>query len=59
MNVAAEYATYLTVNEAEYRGLLLGFDFLADQARGLIIICGDYNLVMRQMRGEIVCKAPG
>ena len=29
---AAEYATDLTVKEAEYRGLLLGFDLLADQA---------------------------
>ena len=34
VNVAAEYATALTVNEAEYRGLILGFDLLADQARG-------------------------
>ena len=34
VNFAAEYATDLTVNEAEYRGLLLGFDLLADQARG-------------------------
>ena len=59
MNVAAEYATDLTVNEAKYRGLLLGFDLLADQARGRIIICGDSSLVIRQMRGEIDCKAPG
>ena len=41
----------LTVNEAEYRGLLLSFDLLADQARGRMIICGDSNLVIRQMRG--------
>ena len=27
---AAEYATDLTVNEADYRGLLLGFDLLAE-----------------------------
>ena len=59
MNIAAEYATDLTVNEAEYRGLLLGFDLLADQARERIIICGDSNLVIRHMRGEIDCKAPG
>ena len=31
---AAEYATDLIVNEAEYGGLLLGFDLLADQKRG-------------------------
>ena len=59
VNVAAEYATDLTVNEAKYRGLRLGFDLLADQARGRIIICGDSSLVIRQMRGEIDCKAPG
>ena len=33
VNFAAEYATGLTVNEAKYRGLLLGFDLLYDQAR--------------------------
>ena len=59
VTAAAEYATDLTVNEAEYRGLLLGFDLLDDQTRGRIIICGDSNLVIRQMRGEIDCKAPG
>ena len=30
MIAAAKYATDLTVNEAEYRGLLLGFDLLAE-----------------------------
>ena len=57
MNAAVEYATDLTVNENEYRGVLLGFDLLADQARGRTIICGESNLVIRQMRGEIDCKA--
>ena len=47
MTAAAEYATNLTVNEAEYRGLLLGFDLLADQTRKRIIICGDYNFVIQ------------
>ena len=47
------------MNEAEYRGLLLLFDLLADQSRGCIIVCGDSNLVIRRMRGEIDCKAPG
>ena len=59
MNVAAEYATDLIVNEAEYRGLLLGFDLLTDQARGCIIICGDSSLVIIQMSGGIDCNAPG
>ena len=56
---ASEYAINLTVNEAEYRGLLLGFDLLADQTRERVVICGDSNLVIRQMRGEIDCKALG
>ena len=58
MTTTAEYAVDLTVNEAEYRGLLLSFDVLDDQMRGIIIICGDSNFVIRQMREEIDCKAP-
>ncbi|ETI37781.1 hypothetical protein F443_16358 [Phytophthora nicotianae P1569] len=53
------YLPDLTVNEAEYQGLLLGFDLLSSLDRGRLIICGDSNLVIRQMRGEIECKAPG
>ena len=56
---ASEYTSDLTVNKAEYRGLILGLDLLADQTRGRVIICGDSNLVIRQMRGEMNCKAPG
>ena len=56
---ASKFAVDLTVNEAEYRGLLLSFDLLANLTRGRVIICGDSNLVIRQMRGEIDCKAPG
>ena len=56
---ASEYATDVTVNEAEYRGLRLSFDLLAKQINGRVIICGDFNLVIRQMWGEIVCKAFG
>ena len=56
---ASEFTTDLTVNEAEYRGLLLGFDLLADQTRGRVNICGESKMVIRQMRGEIDCKAPG
>ena len=56
---AAENSTYLTMNEAVYRGMLLAFDLLVDPMQRLIIICGDANLVIRQMRGEIDCKAPG
>ena len=49
----------LNIDEAEYRGLLLGFDLLTDQTRGRAIICDDSNLVIRQMRGDIDCKASG
>ena len=59
VTAVAEYATDLPVNEAEYLGLLLDFDLLANQTRGPIIIGSDSNLVIRQMRNEIDCKAPG
>ncbi|ETL95592.1 hypothetical protein L917_06636 [Phytophthora nicotianae] len=35
------------------------FDLLSSLDRGRLIICGDSNLVIRQIRGEIECKAPG
>jgi len=56
---ASEFAADLTVNEAEYHGLLLCFDLLTKLDKGRILICGDSNLVIRHMRGEIACKAPG
>ena len=37
----------------------MGFDLLEHQTRGRVIICGDSNPVIRQMRGEIDFKAPG
>ncbi|KAI9983343.1 hypothetical protein PInf_007351 [Phytophthora infestans] len=52
------YAEGLTVNEAEYNGLLLGLDLLKGQDPTRLVICGDSNLVIRQVRGEIDCKAP-
>ncbi|GMF48132.1 unnamed protein product [Phytophthora fragariaefolia] len=55
----SEYAPDLTVNEAAYRGLLLGFDLLAKVDRGRVIVHVDSNLGIRQMRGEIDSKAPG
>ncbi|KAE8904900.1 hypothetical protein PF003_g10849 [Phytophthora fragariae] len=58
ISAASKYKTDLTVNEAEYHGLLLCFDLLSDLDRGRLILCGDSNLVIRQMRGEIECKAP-
>ncbi|OWY96863.1 reverse transcriptase, partial [Phytophthora megakarya] len=59
LEAMSEHMPNLTVNEAEYRGLLLCFDLLSTQARGRVVFCGDSNLVIRQMRGEIDCKAPG
>ncbi|OWZ09713.1 LOW QUALITY PROTEIN: reverse transcriptase [Phytophthora megakarya] len=52
------YAEGLTVNEAEYYGLLLCLDVLEDLDPRRLVICGDSNLVNRQVRGEIDCKAP-
>ncbi|GMF57190.1 unnamed protein product [Phytophthora fragariaefolia] len=53
------YAEGLTVNEAEYHGLLLCLDLLEGEDRRRLIICGDSNLVIRQVRGESDCKAAG
>ncbi|OWZ00376.1 LOW QUALITY PROTEIN: reverse transcriptase, partial [Phytophthora megakarya] len=38
----------LTVNEAEYHGLLLCLDLLEDLDPQRLVICGDSNLVIRQ-----------
>ncbi|POM70515.1 Reverse transcriptase [Phytophthora palmivora] len=53
------YAEDLTVNEAEFHGLLLCLDLLSTVDRKRVVFCGDSNLVIRQVRGEIDCKAPG
>ncbi|OWZ12585.1 LOW QUALITY PROTEIN: reverse transcriptase [Phytophthora megakarya] len=53
------YAEGLTVNEAEYDGFLLCLDLLEGTNPLRLVICGDSNLVIRQVRGEIDCKAPG
>ncbi|GMF16092.1 unnamed protein product [Phytophthora fragariaefolia] len=52
------YAEGPTVNEAEYHGLLLDRDLLENVDRGRLVISGDSNLVIRQVRGEVDCKAP-
>ena len=48
---ASEFTPDLTVKELEYRGLLLIFMLVAGQARERVIMCGDSNLVIRQMQG--------
>ena len=57
VEAASKYLATSTVNEAEYEGMLLGFDLLEPLERRRLIIYGDSNLVVRQMRGEIKCKA--
>ncbi|GMF47855.1 unnamed protein product [Phytophthora fragariaefolia] len=49
---ASEYKANLTVNEAEYHGLLLCFDLLAKQHvdHNRLIICGDSNLFLHVKR---------
>ena len=59
VEAASEYAMDLTVNAAGYCGLLLGFTPWDRQTRRRIIIGGNSNLVIRQMQGEIGCKASG
>ncbi|OWZ01046.1 reverse transcriptase [Phytophthora megakarya] len=39
--------------------MLLGLSLLEDLTIARLIICGDSNLVLRQMRGEMDCKSPG
>ena len=56
---ASNFVPDITVDEAEYGGLLLCFDLLTDQTRGRVIICGDSNSVISQTRGEIDGKALG
>ncbi|KAE9014029.1 hypothetical protein PR003_g16454 [Phytophthora rubi] len=53
------YAKGLTINEAEYHGLFLCMDLLEGEDQQRLVICGGSNLVIRQVRGEIECKAPG
>ncbi|OWY93292.1 reverse transcriptase, partial [Phytophthora megakarya] len=53
------YAEGLTVNEGEYHGLLLCLDLLEGLDPQRLVICGDSNLVIRHVRGDIDCKAPG
>ncbi|OWZ09803.1 LOW QUALITY PROTEIN: reverse transcriptase [Phytophthora megakarya] len=53
------YAEGLTVNEAKYYGLLVCLDLLEGTDPLRLVICGDSNLVICQVRGEINWKAPG
>ncbi|OWY98070.1 LOW QUALITY PROTEIN: reverse transcriptase [Phytophthora megakarya] len=59
VKAASGYAEGLTVNEAEYRGMLLGLSLLEDLNVTRLIKCRDSNLVVRQTRGEMDCKSLG
>ncbi|KAG3069628.1 hypothetical protein PI125_g23169 [Phytophthora idaei] len=59
MKARSGYAESLTVNEAEYHGFLLGLELLQEADPKGLVVCGDSNLAVRQVRGEIDCKAPG
>uniref|UniRef100_H3H639 RNA-directed DNA polymerase n=1 Tax=Phytophthora ramorum TaxID=164328 RepID=H3H639_PHYRM len=59
VRAASSYMIDLTVNEAEYRGMLLGCSLLDGLNVSRLIVCGDSNLVIRQMREEMDCKSPG
>ena len=56
---ASKYRDTYALNEAEYEGMLLGFSWLQPLERRWLIICGYFNLVVWQMRGEIEWKASG
>lgn len=55
----ASYFEWTTNNEAEYRGLIDGLDFLSEIATNdtLLEIEGDSQLVVKQVRGEWKCRA--
>ena len=59
LSAASRFLTGFPEHEGEYNKLLLDCKLLAKQTKGRVIICGVSNLVIRQMRGEIDCKAPG
>ena len=51
VEAASKYLDTSTVNEAVYEGMMLGFNLLKPLERRRLIICGDSNLVVRQMGG--------
>lgn len=59
VTAASRYLTEAAVNETKYEVLLLGFRLLELLERKRLVTCGDSNLVIRQTRGEMKCKAPG
>ncbi|DAZ99971.1 TPA: hypothetical protein N0F65_008778, partial [Lagenidium giganteum] len=47
-----------TVNEAKYRGAFLELELAVARGVKHVILCGDSNLVIRQLRGDMACITP-
>ena len=59
VSAASKYLNASTVNEAEYKGMLLGFELLEPLERRRLIICGDSNLVVRQCVVKLSARLRG
>jgi len=47
-----------TNNEAEYWGLILGLEAAATMGATGVLVCGDSQLILRQLEGSYAVKAP-
>lgn len=47
-----------TNNVAEYTGLIMGLSYAVDNNMDTLVVKGDSNLVIRQMKGEFQVKSP-
>ena len=47
-----------TVNEAEYRGVLAGLNWLAERGFGRAVVVGDSRIAIQQLNGIIKCHKP-
>ncbi|DAZ97862.1 TPA: hypothetical protein N0F65_003289, partial [Lagenidium giganteum] len=52
------YVEEATVNEAEYRGAKRRLNLAIQREVQHVILCGDSNLVIRQLRGDMACNTP-
>jgi ribonuclease HI len=59
ITTASVYFEDITVNEAEYRGLLLALELGRKLGVDKLVICGDSRLVIQQLRCEMECCAVG
>ena len=47
----------ITVNEAEYHDIRLVMELALELDIKELVVCGNSNLVIRQLRGEMECRA--